>query len=382
MWYKFSGKKDVDLITKNHDISKYIIEKYPISKFQTAIAFFANQGVGDENLQKLYHHLQVLNNKKNIEIFANHKAVYYNKQKYTNFDSLMNQLNVIYNLSLNEKNDPQKEQTIQDILNQPEVSVIKIDNVEDACLLGSGSLWCVARPGDSNFLNLKRLGYTFYLVIDNNSKFGEEYYSDEYSRVMITVAQNGSITCYDMTNNSLDTRKYLNYLKSIGVDITQFKNSEKYNQQIFENAWNGVTDSEYIQMSYKEKLYYNQYSIKGLSNNQLRFQIHTNARELKNANKKNNNKIHASQLKTLPDQSKNVYEKYRSRNFNQMVNGLKNNPEEIAMHSIAYEDKKLIDHLVDSGLSNYIEEYLYLVDTDSDFGEYVMNKLQGHPDSN
>ena len=376
MWYKFSGKKDIDLITKNNDISKYIIENYPISKFQTTIAFFANQGVDDENLRKLYQNLQVLNNKKNIEIFANQKAVYYNKQKYTNFEALMNQLNVIYNLSLNEKYDPQKDQTIQKILNQPEVSVIKIESSEDACMLGSGSLWCVARPGDSNFLNLKRLGYTFYLVIDNNSKFGEEYHSGEYSRVMITVAKNGSITCYDMTNNSIDTREYLNYLKSIGVDINQFKNSEKYNQKLFENAWNGVTENEYMHMPYKEKLYYNQYSVKGLTNNQLRLLIQNNSKELINAYMKNNTNIPENQLNMLTDQQRSVYEKYRSRNFNQMVNGLKDNPEEIAMHSIAYEDKKLIDYLCDSGLSNYIEEYLYLVDTDSSFGKYVVNKLQ------
>ena len=39
------------------------------------------------------------------------------------------------------------------------------------------------------------------------------------------------------------------------------------------------------------------------------------------------------------------------------------------------EDKKLIDYLIDNGLSNYVEEYVYLLDG-SEFGEYVMKKLQ------
>ena len=214
----------------------------------------------------------------------------------------------------------------ENILNIPDgtITVIKANNVTDAIQLGSGTTWCISQPKNTMYQSYRSLkASTFYFVFDTTKPEG-----DPLRRVVVDVTRNG-IELTDLDNDTgyikefgNDYHAYMEYLKSKGVDIGQFKNDPytKKEQEEYEFLTNRAYNlDDFISLGSRAKAkniddVYSKYIGFGnmLSSDQLKFLIKNNAKRLVDQYLNTGNPIHKEDLSLLDNQQTRTYLRRRN----------------------------------------------------------------------
>jgi len=206
------------------------------------IGYFAEQGIGQVDLDSLQHNLNTLdkNNQLPPIIEPRKDGVFFGDRLYEDFLEFQEIVDGLYgDYKFRQKTKEQKELQKKEIEFVPgKISVYPCNSVNDTIKYGAGTSWCISEPGNGNY-DSYRSNYqsTFYYVQD-----GTRQSSDPLSRVMIDMQANGVVKLTDINNNTgtiaefgTDWKKYFEYLEKSGVDISQFVNKPRTQEEIEEN---------------------------------------------------------------------------------------------------------------------------------------------------
>ena len=231
MWYRYCR---LIIAGKEHIIKKII-------------GYFAEQGIGQVDLDSLQHNLNTLD-KNNllppvIELTQKdgvYIGVFFGDKLYEDFLKFQEKVDGLYGeYKLRQKTKEQKKLQENEIEFVPgKISVYPCNSVNDAIKYGSGTFWCVSQPGNGNYDSYRsNFQSTFYYVQD-----GTRDSSDPLSRVMVDRQANGIVSLTDINNTTgtiaefgEDWEKYFEYLEKNGVDISQFVNKPLTQEEIEEN---------------------------------------------------------------------------------------------------------------------------------------------------
>jgi hypothetical protein len=206
------------------------------------IGYFAEQGIGQVDLDSLQHNLNTLdkNNLLPARIEPRKDGVFFGDRLYEDFLEFQEIVDGLYGeYKLRQKTKEQKELQKNEIEFIPgKISVFPCNSVNDTIKYGVGTIWCVSRPGNGNYDSYRSSNQsTFYYVQD-----GTRRSSDPLSRVMVDMQANGIVKLTDINNTTgtiaefgTDWKKYFEYLEKNGVDISQFVNKPMTQEEIEEN---------------------------------------------------------------------------------------------------------------------------------------------------
>jgi len=275
-----SGKKEIIQILNDSSLLPEVLRISPKPKFQTATAYFLNS-IDAEYVQKYISRLSAIDERKPISIHASRKGVVLNNTpvdwiKFTEVvDGFYHALN---------PNKKQQNTEPQAQFEEGKITVTKADNLQDACRLGAGTSWCIAKQQSGMFQSYRDMqGSTFYFVYD-----GTQPPDSPLRRVVVDMNKNG-ILLTDLNNTTgtihqfgKETKPYFDYLASKGVDISQFVNKPYTEEERLESKKLGRTNGElnwFKQLTYDEK---SKYIGRGhrLTMEQLAYLIHNNVNDL------------------------------------------------------------------------------------------------------
>ena len=249
MWYRYCR---LIIAGKEHIIKKII-------------GYFAEQGIGQVDLNNLQHNLNTLdkNNLLPARIEPRKDGVFFKDELYKDFLKFQEKVDGLYGeYKLRQKRKEQKELQEEKIEFVPgKISVYPCNSVNDAIKYGSGTIWCVSQPGNGNYDSYRSdFQSTFYYVQDNTRQS-----DDPLSRVMVDVQKDGVVSLTDINNTTgtiaefgEDWEKYFDYLEENGVDISQFVNKPLTQEEIEENNLigkeiNDLEKFEKLPLEYKFK---------------------------------------------------------------------------------------------------------------------------------
>ena len=132
------------------------------------------------------------------------------------------------------------------------IKVFKAKNVADAIILGRGTNFCISQPGNTMYKSYRDShAATFYFVFDSNR-------DDNLNIVVVDVGDGGRILLTDKINRTgscqnpdnsktrnTDHKSYFAYLKSLGVNLSIFKNEPHNEEEKIENELLGNENSNY-----------------------------------------------------------------------------------------------------------------------------------------
>jgi len=340
MWYRFvlAGRKEIE---QRFGKNVYQIVQIIPSNLQESAAAFAHNNLQTEHnidfvkdqIEEVFKDVANLANRNYISV-AHKKNQILLKSK--NNEHVFNIDDPEAFLKFSEKIDFYKtllmpvnlktQTQSENILNIPDgtITVIKANNVTDAIQLGSGTTWCISQPKNTMYQSYRSLkASTFYFVFDTTKPEG-----DPLRRVVVDVTRNG-IELTDLDNDTgyikefgNDYHAYMEYLKSKGVDIGQFKNDPytKKEQEEYEFLTNRAYDLEdFISLGSRAKAkniddVYSKYIGFGnmLSSDQLKFLIENNAKRLVDQYLNTGNPIHKEDLSLLDNQQTRTYLRRRN----------------------------------------------------------------------
>ena len=359
MWYKFSGAIEIKNILHNPEDIEFINNNFPINKFKSTMAYFKDK-IPDKELYDLYNSLQILENKKSLSLQASKHGVYLNGTRFTDYqlfrEYIDQKINVIVNP--NHTNNPGELPK----LNNKKISVIKINTPEEACTYGQQTNWCLGEPGSGEFYNLKRnFGYTYYFVFDPLTD------DPSLKRTCVIADENNSIQVYNIDNETIQVNEYMQYLKTNGVDLHQFKADKlSYHEKQLFNILSYTRNLEdYKRLSYNEKSFYNQYG-PGLSEDILLYLIEHSANDLIQKYMKSGKSIEPRLLELLKNNQLSTYHKYRQRNLDNIVNHFQNQEDQLTIYASGHNDYELIKYIFENDLYN-------------DENDYLLENYKGHP---
>ena len=249
MWYRYCR---LIIAGKEHIIKK-------------VIGYFAEQGIGQVDLESLQHNLNTLdkNNLLPPVIEPRKDGVFFGDRLYEDFLEFQEIVDGLYGeYKLRQKTKEQKKLREEKIEFVPgKTSVYPCNSVNDAIKYGVGTDWCISQPGNGLY-DSYRSDYqsTFYYVQDNTRQS-----DDPLSRVMVDIQANGVVKLTDINNTTgtiaefgTDWKKYFEYLEKSGVDISQFVNKPRTQEEIEENNLigkeiNDLEKFEKLPLEYKFK---------------------------------------------------------------------------------------------------------------------------------
>jgi len=211
------------------------------------IGYFAEQGIGQVDLDYLQHNLNTLdkNNLLPARIELTQKdgvyiGVFFGDKLYEDFLKFQEKVDALYGeYRLRQKTKEQKELQKKEIEFVPgKISVYPCNSVNDTIKYGVGTIWCISQPGNGNYYSYRHSSQsTFYYVQDNTRQS-----DDPLSRVMVDIQANGVVSLTDINNRTgtiaefgTDWKKYFEYLEKNGVDISQFVNKPMTEEEEEEN---------------------------------------------------------------------------------------------------------------------------------------------------
>ena len=230
MWYRYCR---LIIAGKEHIIKKII-------------GYFAEKGIGRIDLDYLQYNLNTLdkNNLLPPIIELRKDGVFFDDTLYEDFFKFKKVVNELYEgYEFRQKTKEQKKLQKNETAFVPgKISVFPCNNVNDAIKYGNGTSWCISEPGNGNY-DSYRSNYqsTFYYIKD-----GSRQSDDPLSRVMVDIQANGNVSLTDINNTTgtiaefgEDWRKYFEYLKKNGVDISQFVSKPLTQEEKEENNFIG-----------------------------------------------------------------------------------------------------------------------------------------------
>ena len=332
MWYRFvlAGRKEIEQRFGKETYET--VKEIPSNLQEPAAAFVKLLDIKKEQIEEVFKDVANLANRNYISV-AHKKNQILLKSK--NNEHVFNIDDPEAFLKFSEKIDfyktllmpgNLKPQTQTKSLNIPDgtITVIKANNVIDAIQLGSGTTWCISQPKNTMYQSYRSLkASTFYFVFDTTKPEG-----DPLRRVVVDVTRNG-IELTDLENHTgyikefrNDYHAYMEYLKSKGVDIGQFKNDPytKKEQEEYELLTNrAITLDDFISLGSRAKAkniddVYSKYIGFGnmLSSDQLKFLIENNAKRLVDQYLNTGNPIHKADLPLLDNQQTRTYLRRRN----------------------------------------------------------------------
>ena len=268
-------------IEKDYQIIKQLAE---LPKYEPIVAYFWSKGYKNNNdleiVKDIVRKLKILDSKKPIIINASKNGIVFNGQKYHQLLQFQEAVDHLYTLISHKK----RENFTSEEISPGEIKIYKANSVSDACRLGLGTSWCIAQPGNTNYQSYRDTQQsTFYFVYDGTRESG-----DPLSRVVVDMTANG-ISLTDLNNQTgtiaefgTKPELYMDYLKSKGVDISQFKNNPVTKEEEQEQTKLGEENDNlgwFQRLSYDEK---SKYIGRGhrLSNEQFKYLADNNADDL------------------------------------------------------------------------------------------------------
>ena len=226
MWYRYCR---LIIAGKEHIIKKII-------------AYFAEKGIGQVDLQSLQHNLNTLdkNNLLPARIEPRKDGVFFGDTLYEDFLEFQEIVDGLYGeYKFRQKTKEQKKLRENEIEFVPgKISVYPCNSVNDTIKYGVGTSWCISQPGNGMYDSYRNQNEsTFYYVQDNTRQS-----DDPLSRVMVDMQANDVVKLTDINNTTgtiaefgRDWKKYFEYLEKNGVDISQFVNKPLTQEEIEEN---------------------------------------------------------------------------------------------------------------------------------------------------
>lgn len=366
MWYSytkfiFAGKNDVLNILNDNSLFSEVNKISKMPKLQPMVAYFLNQNVPPQAIHHCVKKIEFLISKNvSLDIWATKKNVKFFGVIYTNWQDFSTAVDRIY-MPLHEKdllNKQKLEQKLEQkdnsgplINKENSIIVIPIYNVSEAVKYGTGTPWCISRPGNTMYQSYRlRNNSTFYFVFDNTRQ-------DALSRVAVDVAGTG-VHLTDLNNRTgtifefgKDWQAYFKYLQDHGIDTSQFKNrpstpEEAEEDRLLSRPINSLED--FINTPADFKLKYIGYGNR-LTNEQLQYLIDNKITRLLE-------QYVSTGLSLLPEQEEMIkkhsglyktYQRYMDLAENEINQLFENNP-----------NINKIKFLITSKYYNYIKKFL------------------------
>jgi len=340
MWYRFvlAGRKEIE---QKFGKNVYQIVQTIPSNLQDIAAFFSQGIVSEDSTMKIVAPEQIVSIFKTVEKLLNKKAITISRNKnevvlnskntsdnfYPTVDGFIKfceKIDFYYTLLMPQNTQAQEDSETELNIPEGQITIKKANNVIDAIQLGKGTTWCISQPKNTMYQSYRsRKASTFYFVFDTTRPEG-----DPLRRVVVDVTKNG-IELTDLRNNTgtisefgNNVYAYIQYLKSKGVDIGQFKNDryKEKEQEEYEFLTNrAYTLDDFISLGSRAKAkniddVYSKYIGFGnmLSSEQLKFLIENNAKRLVDQYLNTGNPIHKEDLSLLDNQQTRTYLRRRN----------------------------------------------------------------------
>lgn len=334
MWLRFaknitSGKNEILVILQDKSRLQDVYEISHIPKIQPVVAFFLNQGETVVNLIDMSNKLSVILEKKPIELQVSKTGVRFGDKSYNNFLGFSEAIHGLYSLF----NPKQETKINEDDLNEVQkvkngrIEVKKINSADEARMYGSDQSWCIAQYGSTYWQSYRDTKEsTFYFVFDGTRPMG-----DPLRKVAVDVNKNGveltdeNNTTGDISEFGTDWRKYFAYLKSKGIDTSQFVANPKTEQELIEHNLLGYKNKDlnwFQNLSYDHK---SKYIGRGheLTNKQFDYLYNNKAYDLLNQYLNTGIPVNSYQESKLSGQLKKTYD----RKIDQFIEEIKKHPE-------------------------------------------------------
>jgi len=350
MWYRFiiSSKQDVMTILNNDQQKFDLIKNLKLNpKFETTAAWLLHQ-TDISQVQDLCRKLKILDDKKPININTNKNGVHYNGHHFTDYMKFAEAVDASYTLI-----SYRPKYTVEPEENEVgKIKIFKADNVGDTIKYGQGTPWCIAQPGNTYYQSYRDLdASTFYFIFD-----GTRDKNDPLSRVVLDMNKHGcELTDLNNTTGTIEefgknSNEYLKYLQDKGVDINQFKNIPKSEKEIEENRDLGkrILSLQFFQrLSYDYKT---KYIGRGhiLTNEQLEYLIHNNAKDLISQYLDTGISIPPSQIKMISNKEAflNTYKRKQKISLEQIINFYNNSIPDLGQVAAETKNYELMDYVI------------------------------------